>query len=95
MAINPDEPKRKFPRFATDVGCRFRSDGTFQWEMGELMNLSKGGVCIKAKVPPSKDSIVELEIDLYTDEGIWKKRKMKAKVMWRRGKRAGLHFTTV
>ncbi len=93
MAVS-SEPKRKHPRFPTDVGCLFRVSGTFQWEPGELINLSKGGVCIKAKLPPSKDTRVELEIDLFTDEGVWKKRKMKAIVMWRRGKRAGLHFTS-
>ena len=93
MAV-ASEPKRKHPRFPTDVGCLFRVAGTFQWESGELINLSKGGVCIKAKLPPSKDEIVELEIDLFTDEGVWKKRKMKAIVMWRRGKRAGLHFVS-
>ena len=58
------------------------------------MNLSKGGVCLKAKVPPHKDEIIEMEIDLYTDEGVWKNRKMKARVMWRKGKRAGLSFTS-
>lgn len=92
MAINADQ-QRKHPRFNTDLVCRFRVDGTFQWETGDLMNLSKGGVCLKAKVPPQKDAIVEIELDLFTDEGVWKKRKMKAKVMWRRGKRAGLGFT--
>lgn len=91
MAINADI-KRKHPRFPTDLQCLYRVEGTFAWESGELINLSKGGVCIKAKIPPSKAAIVEIEIDLRTDEGVWKKRKLKARVMWRRGKRAGLHF---
>ncbi len=85
--------KRQFQRFATtDLICRFRVDGTFQWDDSQMMNLSQGGVCIKAKVPPPKDAVVELELDLYTPNGGWKKRKMKARVMWSRGKRAGLHF---
>lgn len=91
MAVNVP-PQRKHQRFPTDLTCRYRIDGTFPWENGELVNLSKGGVCIKAKVPPSKDAIVEIELDLFTDEGVWKKRKMRAKVMWRRGKRSGLNF---
>lgn len=92
MAIDSERPQRRHPRFMTDLTCRFRLDGTFQWDTGELMNLSKGGVCIKCKTPPEKEAIVEIEVDLFTDEGVWKKRKMRAKVMWRRGKRAGLNF---
>ncbi|HWU44921.1 MAG TPA: PilZ domain-containing protein [Bdellovibrio sp.] len=91
MAIETDI-KRKYPRFPTDLTCLFRSEGTFAWESGELLNLSKGGVCIKSKTPPAKDAIIEIEIDLFTEQSGWKKRKMKARVMWRRGKRAGLHF---
>ena len=59
-----------------------------------MMNLSKGGVCIKAKAPPPKGVIVELELNLQTPVDGWKKRKMKARVMWCRGKRSGLHFLT-
>ncbi|CAN5628814.1 hypothetical protein BH10BDE1_BH10BDE1_10040 [soil metagenome] len=92
LALN-SKHQRKFPRYNTDVVCRFRLAGTFQWGSGELMNLSKGGVCLKAKVPPNKDELVEMEIDLFTDEGEWKNRKMRARVMWRKGKRAGLSFT--
>lgn len=91
MAIDADV-KRRFPRFPTDLACLFRAEGTFQWETGELVNLSKGGICIKAKLPPAKDSIVEIEIDLNTGSGEKKKRKMKAKVVWKRGKRSGLNF---
>jgi hypothetical protein len=80
-------------RFHTDLVCRFRSVGTFQWDEAEVMNLSKGGVCLKAKTPPEKGALVEMEVDLYTDEGVWKNRKMRARVMWRKGKRAGLAFT--
>ncbi len=93
MALDNGEVKRKHPRFPTDLECLFRVEGTFAWDNGELLNLSKGGVCIKAKVPPAKDAIVEIEIDLVTDRGDRKKRKMKARVMWKRGKRAGLNFT--
>lgn len=93
MALN-SKNQRQFQRFPTDLACRFREEGTFPWDNGELMNLSKGGVCLKAKVPPQKDSTVELEVDLFTDDGVWKSRKMRARVMWRKGKRAGLSFTS-
>lgn len=83
---------RRFPRFATDVVCRFRLEGTFQWSEGELVNLSKGGVCLKAKTPPVKEDIIELEIDLLSEKGEWRKRRLRAKVAWKRGKRAGLMF---
>jgi hypothetical protein len=83
---------RRFPRFATDVVCRFRSEGTFQWMEGELVNLSKGGVCLKAKSPPMKDEIVELEMDLLSEKGEWRKRRLRAKAVWKRGKRSGLMF---
>jgi hypothetical protein len=83
---------RRFPRFATDVVCRFRKEGTFQWEEGELVNLSKGGVCLKAKAPPVKDQIVELEMDLLSEKGEWRKRRLRAKAVWKRGTRSGLMF---
>ncbi|MBN8540960.1 MAG: PilZ domain-containing protein [Deltaproteobacteria bacterium] len=83
---------RRFPRFATDVACRFRTEGTFQWQEGELVNLSKGGVCLKAKSPPAKDETIELEMDLLSEKGEWRKRRLRAKVIWKRGKRAGLGF---
>lgn len=83
---------RKFPRFPTDVVCLFRHEGAFQWSEGELVNMSKGGVCLKSKVPPARGSLVELEVELLTKDGSFKKRRLKAKVVWRRGVRAGLLF---
>ncbi len=83
---------RRFPRFPTDVVCRFRLEGTFQWSEGELVNLSKGGICLKAKSPPVKGETVELEMDLLSEKGEWRKRRMRVKVVWKRGKRAGLMF---
>jgi hypothetical protein len=91
VALN-SKSQRKFPRYNTDLNCRFRLSGTFQWDNGELMNLSQGGVCLKARTPPRKDEMIEIEIDLFTDEGVWKNRKMKARVMWQKGKRSGLRF---
>lgn len=94
MAMNKLTPRR-LPRFATDVPCRFRPEGTFQWSEGELVNLSKGGVCIKAKVPPMKDEIIEIEMDLLSEQGEWRKRRLRAKCVWKRGQRAGLMFQPV
>jgi len=83
---------RKFPRFPTDVTCLFRQDGGFQWSEGELINMSRGGVCLKCKAPPPRGTAVEIEVALLSRDGSFKKRRLKTRVEWRRGIRAGLRF---
>lgn len=93
MALGKLTPRR-FPRFATDVACRFREEGSFQWAQGEILNLSKGGFCLKAKHPPERDVTIEIEMDLLTEKGEWQRRRLRAQTVWKRGKRAGLRFLT-
>lgn len=90
MALSGINPRR-FPRYATDVFCRFRETGSFQWQQGQIVNMSKTGFCLKASQPPAKDIEIEVEMDLLVD-GKWENRKLDAVVMWKRGKRSGLRF---
>lgn len=92
MAVSNKASPRKYTRYGTDLQCRFRIEGTFPWLDGVLVNLSKGGTCLKAKGCPAKGDDVELEVTLITDDGKWTKRKMRATSMWQRGIRAGLKF---
>lgn len=94
MAVGPKLTPRRFPRFATDVICRYREAGSFNWLQGEILNLSKGGFCLKSKNPPERETIIEIEMDLLTEKGEWQRRRLRAQTVWKRGMRAGFRFLT-
>jgi hypothetical protein len=86
---------RKYNRFKVDLPARFRLVGKFRWRQGALLNLSKGGVCLLSRgIDGALVINDELEIEVATidGEGRIQVRRLKSKVMWRRGNRYGLEF---
>ncbi len=87
--------KRLPPRFPVDMSARFRSaEGeNAEWREGRLLNLSEGGLCLKAdseSLMPGE--ILEIVIDSVDKKGIARRRLLRAKVVWRKADKAGVQF---
>lgn len=60
---------RSHPRFLTEeLKCRFRMMGDFRWYSGWLINVSRGGICLKALVLPPVGVQVDIEVELSVAE---------------------------
>lgn len=91
---------RAHTRFRVDLPVRIRPLGTFRWQEGSLINLSKGGICLEAR-PSAKGEArsvfetgawLEVEIPTVDREGKPRERRMEAEVQWSKGRRYGLRF---
>lgn len=90
-----DNIRRQPKRFPVELSARFRSaDGAEKdWVEGHLVNLSEGGLCLKAEAEiliPGE--VLEIVIDSIDKKGVKHKRLMRAKVVWRKEGRAGVQF---
>lgn len=85
---------RQFTRYRTKVNVMLRSVGRFSWARARMLNLSQGGLLLESEEPFPIGSEVEIEFNTVDIEGKRNQRRLRAEILWRRGSRHGLKFTS-
>jgi hypothetical protein len=81
------------PRFKTDLAVKFRlANSTMEYNLGRLVNLSSGGVCLWTKSKLIAGEKLEMVVESVDKKGLKRRRLLRAKVTWVKGLEAGLMF---
>ena len=84
--------RRKATRFRTDLPAHIRPAGHFTWFGSTAVNVSRTGICLSTLETFEVGLKVELEIQTQDANEKKQKRRMLGTIMWRRGRRYGIHF---
>ena len=83
---------RKPERYDVEINATFRAVGSLEWFDAELVNLSFGGLCMKSGATLTQDQVLEFVVETVDAEQNRHRRRVIARVIWRREGRYGVQF---